>query len=104
MLFVEQAEREDGDEGQDQDRRPRPDQLDGGVVAEPRRLGVGLLVEAHDHDQQEPEHQQGDGRDDRQQDVVVEADHIGADLRSLRLEADSLGDGLADDLIGPGER
>jgi hypothetical protein len=98
VVGEQQLEREDRDPHQDQDRDNRPDHFDHRVVAPLGGNRVRLLIVAdHDPDQQ-AQHQQGDGRDDRQQDRVVEEDRVVPQGRDARLQVDRARRGLADSI------
>src|SRR6056297_740761 len=70
LLVEKHRQREGADEEQDRDGHHRPGHLEGLVVGEGRRLGVGALVEAHEHPDEKRQHKERDDRDDHQQEAV----------------------------------
>jgi hypothetical protein len=76
VRVVEQAERRHRDHDQDQDRDDRPDHLDQRVVRRLGRRRVGARIVAHDHPQQQDQHERRDAEDDVEQQVVEAVDAI----------------------------
>ena len=101
VLIIDQPEGRDRDTQQDQDRHHRPGHFQDGVVAGARRVRIGPGAELHHHEAQQPEHEDGNGDDDPEHQIIEVMDRF-LHRPGRRLQADAPGGRLPDQLLGQG--